>query len=421
MAGVAVARSRRRAIALLISAAAIGSGCAGLGDEDAEIATESSGTGEPTVPIDTTTDAETDITTGATAPTTDANTVIVVTLPPVTVAPPSVTGAVAATTTVPSGPPEIAVEALAVLKAIPIAEPDPARPPYVRDDYQPGGWPDLDGDCVSTRHHVLAEQSEVAVTWSADGCFVESGRWTDPYSGEVLTSAADATIDHLVPLAEGHRAGAWVWDLDTKIRFTNDLAPGALVVVSGETNQSKADKSPDQWVPAVETARCGYAIDWIDKKARWGLTMTRAEHDAVAALVQACTAATAPTRALSAAAVVNVTVPTTTTTVPIVPTAGPAEIVLERCDRYGETVVIANRGGQPGDLSGYRLHDEGDKHSTPLGQWGPLQPGATLTIMTGDEAYDGEARVVWKRQNVWNNDGDVAHLVGGGTVQTTGC
>ncbi|TDT16476.1 uncharacterized protein DUF1524 [Ilumatobacter fluminis] len=400
----------------------IGSGCTEA-DDAAEVATDTAG--------DVVTDTTTNVSVSDEPPTgtgddvvatTDANTVIVVTLPPSTEPPMGspVTDPPPVTTVV-SGPPAVAVEAIALLDTVPIGDPDPARPPYIRDEYQPGGWPDLDGDCVSTRHQVLAEQSAVAVTWSADGCFVETGQWTDPYSGEVLTTADEATIDHLIPLAEGHRAGAWAWDIDSKVRFTNDLSPGALVVVSGATNQSKADKAPDQWMPPLEASRCGYAINWIDKKARWGLTVTRAEHDALRFVVASCTAETAPSAPFSQPASVNVTVPTTTTTTTIVPVAGPAEIVLVRCDRYDETVTIANRGGQPGDLSGYRLHDEGDKHSTPLGQWGPLQPGATLTIVTGDQASEAESRVVWKRQNVWNNDGDIAHLVGAGGIQTIGC
>ena len=401
--GVGEARPRWHVMALaaLVGVAGL-SGCAELDDESTEVATDSA---DRSVPDEGRRD-------GAPS-TTDANTVIVVTLPLSTE--PSGTAAA-------GGPPAIAVHALAVLDSVPIAEPDPTRPPYIRDEYQPGGWPDLDGDCISTRHQVLAEQSSVPVTWSADGCFVETGEWTDPYSGEVLTEASEATIDHVIPLAEGHRAGAWAWDVDTKIRFTNDLAPGALVVVSSDSNQSKADQTPDRWMPDLESAHCGYAINWIDKKARWGLTMTQAEHDTVRFVAASCTAETAPDAVFTERATIGTTVPTTTTTTMILPSVGPAELVLVSCDARAEEVVIANRGGEPADLSGYTLHDVENRHSTSLGQWGSLAPGASLTIVTGPDATDGPDRAVWKRQNVWNNDGDTAHLVGdGGGTQTTRC
>ena len=91
------------------------------------------------------------------------------------------------------------------------------------------------------------------------------------------------------------------------------------------------------------------------------------------------------------------------------------------CHARAEEVTIANRGGEPAVLDGYTLHDDGNKHSTPLGQWGPLAPSSSLTIVTGEGASEGPGRVAWKRQNVWNNDGDRAYLVGRLGEQSVGC
>ena len=74
-------------------------------------------------------------------------------------------------------------------------------------------------------------------------------------------------------------------------------------------------------------------------------------------------------------------------------------------------VTIGNTGGETISLSGYTLHDEGDKHSVSLGQFGSLEAGEQLRILTGEDAVDGDGQVVWKRQNVWNNDGDIAFLI----------
>lgn len=46
---------------------------------------------------------------------------------------------------------------------------------------------------------------------------------------------------------------------------------------------------------------------------------------------------------------------------------------------------------------------------------GPLSAGTNLTIVTGEDAVEGPGQVVWKRQNVWNDDGDVANLIGPAT------
>ena len=307
------------------------------------------------------------------------------------------------------------------LESLTIADPDPARRPYDRDSY--GGWSDTDGNCRSTRHELLIERSVAPVTFSADGCRVETGQWIDPFTGDILTTASEATIDHLIPLAEAHRAGAWRWNDDTKHRFSNDITPGALNIVEGDVNQSKTDQRPDQWLPPLDEFHCSYAIAWIDGKARWDLTITTSEFGVLDELLASCSLDIAPDETPFVEAVVVTTLaPAPTTLPPVVVGSGPGQIRLESCNARSEEVVIANIGGAPADLNGYLLHDDGRKHETPLGQWGPLPPGSRLTIATGDDASDGDGRVIWKGQNVWNNDGDIAHLITpDGTITTTRC
>jgi hypothetical protein len=317
--------------------------------------------------------------------------------------------------------PTVVDQTLQRLESLAIADPDPARGPYERDSY--GGWSDDDGDCRSTRHELLIERSAAPVTFSADGCRVETGRWIDPFTGNVLMTADEATIDHHIPLAEAHRAGAWRWNDDTKQRFANDISPGALNIVAGDVNQSKADQRPDQWLPPLTEFHCAYAIAWVDGKARWDLTITASEFDLLDELLTTCTLDIAPDETPFVEAVVVTTLtPAPTTLPPVAVGSGPGQIRLESCNRRTEEVVITNNGGAPADLSGYLLHDDGRRHETLLAPWGPLPPGSRLTVVTGDDASAGPGRVVWKGQNVWNNDGDVAHLVDpDGTVTTVRC
>ena len=73
-------------------------------------------------------------------------------------------------------------------------------------------------------------------------------------------------------------------------------------------------------------------------------------------------------------------------------------------------------------LSGYTLHDEERNHETGLGGFGSLQPGQQLIIRTGPDAVAGSGAVIWKNQNVWNNDGDTAYLIApDGTIGTRAC
>jgi hypothetical protein len=78
-----------------------------------------------------------------------------------------------------------------------VAAPAPGRPRYSRDDWQPHGWADADGDGCNTREEVLVAES-VTPAQVGPGCKVLAGEWEDRYTGRRLTSPADVQIDHLV-------------------------------------------------------------------------------------------------------------------------------------------------------------------------------------------------------------------------------
>ena len=112
---------------------------------------------------------------------------------------------------------------------------------------------------------------------------------------------------------------------------------------------------------------------------------------------------------------------TTTTTTALVPTAGPADVRIRSCDKRAEVVVLENRGGETISLSGWLLHDDGRKHEFGLGGLS-LGPGESIAILTGPDASPAAGAVVWKNQNVWNNDGDTALLLqNGGLIDRQPC
>lgn len=112
-----------------------------------------------------------------------------------------------------------------------------------------------------------------------------SGQWVDPYTGAGYTVPLDLDIDHLVPLANAHRSGGWMWDTARKRAFANDLDnPKALTAVYKGVNRSKGDRGPDGWLPPSVAYRCTYVRDWLAQKAKWDLTLTAAEAGAIATL-----------------------------------------------------------------------------------------------------------------------------------------
>ena len=79
-------------------------------------------------------------------------------------------------------------------------------------------------NCQDAQQEALIAESEEPFTYeSAERCRVELGRWTDPCTGEVVTGPGELDVDHVVPLANAHRSGAWEWDCDKKRSYANDL------------------------------------------------------------------------------------------------------------------------------------------------------------------------------------------------------
>lgn len=165
---------------------------------------------------------------------------------------------------------------------------DPHFDGYDRDLFV--HWIDADRDCQNTRAEVLIAESEVPVTFtSASGCTVAFGRWTDPWSGTVNTTASALDVDHTVPLANAWRSGAWAWSPQQRTDFANDLShPEHLIAIPLGENRSKGDKGPEAWRPPDPGSWCTYAQVWTAIKARWSLTATPEEWTAILDLASTC-------------------------------------------------------------------------------------------------------------------------------------
>lgn len=161
-------------------------------------------------------------------------------------------------------------------------------PDYRRTDYK--HWIDADGDCQDTREEVLIAESEVAVTFkTTKHCKVAAGRWTDPYTGKTFTDPSKLDVDHMVPLENAHRSGAWNWTYQKREAYANDLEhPEQLIAVDASANRSKGSKGPDQWVPPNIADRCQYVRDWEAIKQRWQLVISPAERGAIAQVEAGC-------------------------------------------------------------------------------------------------------------------------------------
>jgi len=211
------------------------------------------------------------------------------TRPPVTMQPPIATSSAATPTIAPVPIPTAQQDSLPVTFALVLAEVPQNLPAYDRDNWR--HWTDADGDCQNTRAEVLIAESLTAVTF--DGCRVVSGSWVGLFAGVTgIVDAGSLDVDHMVPLANAHRSGGWVWDPSRKRAYANDLTdPGHLIAVTASANRSKGARGPEEWQPPNSSYRCAYATDWARIKDTWGLSVTAAELESLRGMLGGCPSA----------------------------------------------------------------------------------------------------------------------------------
>jgi putative cell wall-binding protein len=146
-------------------------------------------------------------------------------------------------------------------------------------------WIDADGDGCDTRQEVLAKESLTPVVLGS-GCTIISGQWTSWYDDASWTNPADVDIDHMVPLSEAWKSGAYGWTGEQRRDYANDLdLDVALEAVTDNVNQSKSDRDPAYWLPPAQSEHCRYVADWVQVKYRWSLTVDMAERNALSAIL----------------------------------------------------------------------------------------------------------------------------------------
>ena len=197
-------------------------------------------------------------------------------------------------------------------------------------------WIDADKDGCDTRAEVLIEEA-VAKPKVGSKCALTGGKWFSAYDGVEVTSASKLDVDHMVPLAEAWRRGAWKWSAAQRQAYANDLSDSrALIAVTLSTNRSKGDKDPALWMPAKE--QCTYTVNWISIKVKYSLTVDTKEATKLNTLIDSCglgiTSTPTPTPTVSSTPTVTPTpavsatpTVTPTPTVSATPTITPTPVI----------------------------------------------------------------------------------------------
>jgi len=147
-------------------------------------------------------------------------------------------------------------------------------------------WIDADKDGCNTRAEVLIEEAIVKPKIGLK-CKLTGGKWVSAYDGKTITNSSLLDIDHMVPLAEAWRSGAWQWTSSQRQAFANDLENSeALIAVTLSTNRSKSDRDPSSWMPSKD--KCTYTANWISIKIKYSLSVDTKESAKLSALVSEC-------------------------------------------------------------------------------------------------------------------------------------
>jgi len=147
-------------------------------------------------------------------------------------------------------------------------------------------WIDADKNGCNTRVEVLIEEAVVKPKIGAK-CKLTGGKWFSAYDGKTITNASLLDVDHMVPLAEAWRSGAWKWTAAQRQAYANDLDNSeALIAVTLSTNRSKGDKDPSLWMPSIE--QCTYLQNWISIKSKYSLTADTKEAEKLNSVFATC-------------------------------------------------------------------------------------------------------------------------------------
>ena len=147
-------------------------------------------------------------------------------------------------------------------------------------------WIDADKNGCDTRKEVLIAEAIVKPK-KGPKCVLTGGKWISPYDGKSFTKDSGLDVDHVVPLAEAWRSGAWAWTAKQRQDFANDLSDSrVLIAVTSSANRSKGDQDPKTWLPAK--GKCTYIESWVAVKVRYSLTFDTGELSVIQNYFSSC-------------------------------------------------------------------------------------------------------------------------------------
>jgi hypothetical protein len=156
-----------------------------------------------------------------------------------------------------------------------------------------GDWATVHGRC-NTREVVLERDSGPRAVDTDNDLCDDDGTVLDVYTGQ-LVPAKDTQIDHVYPVAEAWREGAYRWTFTQRHAFYNDQRN--LVAVLGSVNEAKGDLTPSEmlqpatpphWKPPTPAGQCAFATIYRSTAEHWHLPIPAADDTALRTMATSC-------------------------------------------------------------------------------------------------------------------------------------
>ena len=115
----------------------------------------------------------------------------------------------------------------------------------------------------------------------------ELGGIYGPYTGTWFESIRETDIEHIVARSEAHDSGLCAATAATRRQFASDLL-NLTLASPGVNRHQKSDYDAAEWLPALN--RCWYVNRVVQVRLEYGLTIDRAEADAIDRVLNDCEA-----------------------------------------------------------------------------------------------------------------------------------
>ena len=157
---------------------------------------------------------------------------------------------------------------------------------YSREAFGPA-WLDANRNGCDERNDILTRDLR---NRTEENCRILTGSLAEPYTTRTIAYVyGDGTlidIDHVVALGNAWVSGASRWPVRRRAALATD--PANLLAVDASANRQKGDGDAATWLPPNKAYRCAYVARQVAVKAKFGLSVTAPEKDAIGRVLATC-------------------------------------------------------------------------------------------------------------------------------------